>query len=755
MIPALMLDFRGFSKLMKESNILEQGGPVACEHNQGLTRDGRPLGAMEPYMGVGQNAMSIMALWDILLKRRWTVVTVMVVLSTLVAISTFRTKPVYKAVARVQVEAESPLIQSLNDLAQYQQNWDIDTFIQTQMEILKSDVLAWRMIEEMRLAENPNFASAKDSNKKISEQRKAELIARFKGGLSVQLMPKTHMLLVSYESTDPELAARVSNALVADYIDYNFRQKYDAVRQASGWMEQQLDELKAKVEKSQQALVDYERQNAITNTGDKQSVQEQMLSDLGKDLTTAQSERIQKESLYDQVVTNRVQMATLVHDELLESLEVKQAELRNQYTDIVNQYGPNYPKALRLQQQLADARTQIEQEQSRVIDRIRRDYITAQNREQLAASAVSRQKDELGKLNQLLVEHNMLKRDFDTNQQLYQNLLAKLKEATLSVGLRPNNINLVDSATTPTSPVRPRRLLNTTMGLLAGLFLGIIVAFAQEALDQSVKSIVHLELLLGAPSLAIIPYYRSAYGPTRKAGILGNSGQVGLVSVEKPQSVLAEAYRSLRTAILSVSNPSPKTILVTSTKSGEGKTATSLNLSAVLAQRKGPVVLVDCDLRKPSIAAELRLNDDKGLTGILAGGISLDDALQVHPDCQELSVLTSGPKAENPAELLSSDRMVELLSELARRFEHVIIDSPPVLAVTDAAILAGMVDGVVLVVEGSKTHKGALLHSNRTLVSSGARILGAVFNKYDYRREGAYGYGTCFNYYPYAYYGKE
>jgi len=175
----------------------------------------------------------------------------------------------------------------------------------------------------------------------------------------------------------------------------------------------------------------------------------------------------------------------------------------------------------------------------------------------------------------------------------------------------------------------------------------------------------------------------------------------------------------------------------------------------VLAQRKGPVVLVDCDLRKPSIAAELRLNDDKGLTGILAGGISLDDALQVHPDCQELSVLTSGPKAENPAELLSSDRMVELLSELARRFEHVIIDSPPVLAVTDAAILAGMVDGVVLVVEGSKTHKGALLHSNRTLVSSGARILGAVFNKYDYRREGAYGYGTCFNYYPYAYYGKE
>lgn len=743
---------------MKENDLLEHGGPVTYGRNQDLTPEGPFLGSMEPDSGVVQDYLSIMLLWNILLRRRWTVVTVMVVLSTLVAISTFRTKPVYKAAARVQVEAESPLIQSLNDLAQYQQNWDMDTFLQTQIEILKSDALAWRTIEELNLAEDPNFGPVKDGKNKLpSEQQKSELISDFRGGLSVQLMPKTHMLLVSYESTDSGLAARVSNAVVANYIDYNFRQKYDAIRQASGWMEQQLDELKAKVEKSQEALVDYERQYAITNTDDKQNVQEQILSDLSKDLTNVQSERIQKESLYNQVLTNRVQMASLVHDDLLQKLEEKQADLRNQYTDVVNQYGPNYPKALRLQEQMTDSRAQITQEQSRVIDRIRGDYVTSQNREKLAATAVSRQKDELGKLNQLLVEHNMLKRDFETNQQLYQSLLAKLKEATLSVGLHPNNINLVDSAMTPLSPVRPRKLLNISIGMLAGLILGIVVAFAQEAFDQSVKSIVDLELLLGAPALAIIPYARLARGLSQIAGTAGNLGvcQIGLTAVKRPHSVLAEAYRSLRTAVLSASNPPPKTILVTSTKSGEGKTVTAVNLAEVLAQRERSVVLVDCDLRKPSVATELQLNNDKGVTGILAKGMSLDDVLQVHPSLPGLLVLVAGPEVFNPAELLSSERMAELLSELTQRFEHVIIDSPPVLAVTDAVILSGMVDGVVLVVEGGKTHKGALVHSHRTLVSSGARILGAVFNKYDHRRQGAYGYGTYFNYYPYAHYGKE
>lgn len=745
---------------MKENGLLEQGGPVTYERNQDLTAEARPYGSMEPEPNSAHDYMSIMAFWDVLLTRRWTVVTVMVVLSTLVAISNFRTKPVYRAAARVQVEAESPLIQSLTDLAQYQQNWDMDTFLQTQIEILKSDALAWRTIEELHLAENPNFGSAKDSNdKQPSEQRKAELISTFKGGLSVQLVPKTRILMVGFENTDPGLAARVSNSLVANYVEYNFRQRYDSTRQTSLWMEQQLDELKAKVEQSQEALVQYERQHAITTTGDKQNIDEQILSDLSKDLTNAQSERIQKESLYDQMRTNRAQMASLVHDELLQKLEEKQADLKNQYAEISNQYGPNYPKATRLQEQLADSHVQITQEQGRVLERIRGDYLTAQNREKLAANAVMQQKDELGELSQLLVQHNMLKRDFDTNQQLYMSLLGKLKDATLSAGMRSNNIQLVDSATAPTFPVRPRKLLNITIGLLAGLVLGIMFAFVEEAFDPSVKSLMEIESLLGIPVLAIIPKERPERGILRKAGPFGDQKerQVALTSVKQANTVLGEAYRSLRTAVLSISRSSQpaKTILVTSTKSGEGKTSTSLNLAEVLARRGSSVVLVDCDFRKPRVADVLQLRIEKGVTGILANGMSLDDVLQVHPGLPTLSILAAGPMVENPAELLSSDKMAELLNELARCFEYVIIDSPPVLAVTDAAILSGLVDGVLLIVECGKTPKGGLVHSHRTLVSSGARILGMVLNKYDQRIGRAYGYGGYNFYNPSPYEPKQ
>jgi len=730
---------------MKSSSQPEQGSSVTFERNQDSQVDARPLGALDSDLDSGQDDISIVELWNVLLKRRWTVVTVMVVLSTLVAISTFRTKAVYKADARVQVDAETPLLQSMNDLVQYQQNWDMDTFLQTQIEILKSDALAWHTIEELRLAEDPNFAPVEAGNQKqSSEQRKAELISSFKGGVNVQLVPKTRMLMVGYESTSPELAARISNSLVTNYIEYNFRQKYDSTRQTSVWLEQQLDELKAKVEQSQEALVKYERQYAITSTDNKQSVEEQILSDLSKDLTNAQSERIQKESLYGQARTNRAAVAALVHDELLQKLEEKQSELKNQYADVVNQYGPNYPKALRLQEQLTDSRTQIAQEQSRIIDRMRGDYVTAQNREKLATAAVSQQKDELGKLSQLLVQHNMLKREFETNQQLYQNLLGKLKDATLSAGMRSDNIHLVDSATTPTSPVRPRKLLNITVGLLAGLFGGIIIAFAQEALDQSAKSLVEIESLLGVPALAIIPFDRPVKDVRRRTNSQPKEWWVALSSVQRPNSALAEAYRSLRTAVLSIARRPPKTILVTSTRSGEGKSATSLNLAEVMAQRKSSVVLVDCDLRKPSVAGVLRLSTEKGVTGILSLGMSLDDVLQTHPGLSNLSVLGAGSMVENPAELLSSDKMAELLDELAMRFDHVIIDSPPVLAVTDAAILSGIVDGVLLVVEGGKTHRGALMHSYRTLVSSGARILGTVLNKYDNRNEGSYGYGVYY-----------
>lgn len=671
----------------------------------------RALPAMEASIVTAQDYVSLATYWHTLMKRRWTIVTVAIVVTVLAAIISFRMEPIFKATARVQVEAETPLIQSLQDL--FQKTTADDTFVQTQIQVLKSENLAWRTIEDLNLTDS--LIKPKKLAKIAPEKRKVKLIDAFKKKLSVELTPKTRMLAVSYEDPDPQLAARVATTLANNYIDYNFREKYEATRQASGWMEQQLDELKAKVEASQQALVEYERQHQIVNTSEKGSVQEQILSDLSRDLTAAESDRLQKEAFYRQAESDKKQLAELVHNDLLQKLEEKSADLQDQYTEAIAQYGPKFPKALRLKDEIDGICSQIVAEQERVIARIRKDYMSAVTRERLAAAAVTAQKEAVGVQNQLLVQHNILEREFEGNQQLYSSLMQRLKDATVSAGLQSTNIHLVDTALPPVEPVRPRKALNIGLGLLAGLVLGVMLAFAQEGIDHSVKTAEDVETMLMTPALAVVPLQRSVE-PARWSlskenwalRVRGHGtrkptrGEVALAVTTKPQSVLAEAYRALRTSILlSLANP-PKLLLIASSQAGEGKTSTALNLAQSLAQRKGEVVIVDGDLRKGGIAKALSIDNTKGMSTILTGTDKLDDVLQPFSPQPHLWVLPSGPMPPNPAELIGSDRMAELLKELSERFEHVIIDSPPVLVVTDGTILAGLVDGVVLVAESGK-----------------------------------------------------
>lgn len=732
---------------------LVAGEAAALVKQMPLSPPGRLLPPLEAEAQMAGDDISLATYWNVLRKRRWTVVTATLVLTTLAVIASYRMTPIYRATARVEVEADTPLIQSLSEL--YQKAEADDAFLQTQIQVLKSDNLAWRTIQELRLAENPAFTRQPLTLAADPERRKLELIDAFRGRVNVQLVPRTRMLLVGFESSDPRLAADVASALVNNYVDYNFREKYDATRQASGWMEQQLDELKAKVEKSQQALVEYERQNQIVSTGEKQNVLEQMLSDVSRDLTTAESERIQKESLYRQVLANRAQVAALAHSELLQKLEEKAADLRGQYTEVTAQYGPKFPRAVRLQQQLGEYQSQIAREQNRVIERVRNDYNAAVGREGLAAQAFARQKEELGRLNQLLVQHNILQREFESNQQLYQSLLQRLKDATVAAGLRSTNIHVVDSALPPTAPVRPRKLLNIALGFLGGLVLGVMCAFAQEGLDRSIHSADQIESLLLAPALAVIPLDRSSRPAAR--GFLSRlhtrrpprrRGEVAMTVVLRPKSVLAESYRALRTAVLLSSAPAaPKTVLVTSAHMGEGKSVTALNLAQAMAQRKGPVLIMDCDLRKGSVARALELDADKGISTVLSGTDTLEEALQQCPEQPNLWVLPCGPVPPNPAELLGSDSMAELWKQLSSRYEHIIIDSPPVLLVTDATILSNLADGVILVAESGKTPRAALLRTRRILDDAGARILGVALNKLDQRHGGYYDYG----YYRYGY----
>ena len=697
---------------------------------------------------------SLSAYWQILLRRRWSILTVMGILTTLVTIASFKMAPVYRATARVEVDADAPQSDSLNAL--YQQLPTDQDFLRTQIQVLKTDQLAWQTIESLGLGDNAGFV--KDHSQHAGpDQRKNNLIRRFKKNLSAELVPGSRVIQVSYESTDPAMASSVANGLVNNYVEYNFRQKYDATRQASERMEEQLDELKNKVEKSQRALVDYQREHAIANVNDKENVVEQRLSQLSTDLTACQTDRIQKEALDHLLQTKPEAMTTLAQGELIQRLQEKLAELRSQYVEALAQYGPAFPKVVRLQKQVSDQELQIQSERSRIAGRIHDDYIASLNREAMLKEAVGTQKEELAKLNNLLIEQNILTGEFETNQKLYQDLLQRLKEATVTAGLRSTNIHLVDPALVPSEPVRPKKLLNVSVTLLISFILGTMLAFVQEGMDNSIKSAEEIESLLAIPTLAIIPAMR--IGGTNKMLPWGADPVAGkrvpgplmvpaLAVLRQPRSPIAEAYRALRTSILlSIAKRGPYVLLVTSSNSSEGKTSTAINLATALGQSGASVLLVDCDLRKPGVGHTLGLDSRKGISSIFAGRHTLEESLQKYEALPNLWILPAGPVASSPAEMLASPLAEKLLSDLRERFTYIVIDSPPLLAVTDATILSTFVDGALLVVEGGVTPRRAVARARKMLMATGVRIMGVALNKIDSRHGAYYGYyGHSYSY---------
>lgn len=701
----------------------------------------------------GEAPLDLVHYWHILVKRRWAVLTVAFVVTTVVAMVNFRMKPVYEAKVRVEVESEEPQLQSLNDL--YRGMPSDEVFLRTQVQVLESDSLAWQTIQQLGLEENSEFNPGGKAQAVSPTEEQTRLVGAFRGRLRAEWVKGSRMVEVIFESRDARLAAEVANALVSNYAEYNFRKRYNATRQASGWMEQQLDELKAKVEKSQQALVDYERQNAIVNVGEKQNVEEQRLAQLSNDFTTAQSQRLDKESFYELIASNETQVAFVAQSEVLSRLETKEADLKAQFADAEGQYGPNFPKVLRLKGQVDELQSLIDRERKRIVARVHNDYRAALGREKLLANALAQEKEKVGKLNQLLIQHNLLKREFDTNQQLYDNLLQHLKDATVSAGLRATNIHVVDPAMPPTGPVRPKKRQNIALGLLAGLTLGVILSFMAEVLDSSVRSSEDIERLISAPTLAVIPLAfsngaRSSWLKRDKESDPVRKPAVELTVLKKPGSPLAESYRTLRTSILlSTPRRPPQVLLVTSSQPNEGKSCTSLNLALTLAQRGGRVALVDADLRKPGVASLLGLVNGKGLSSVLTGAHRLSEALQPLDALPNLCVLPGGPRPPNPADLLSSPGMKETLDELRKRFDHIIVDSPPVLLVTDSTILSTLVDGVVVVVESGVTVRGAMLRTHKILECAGGRVLGVVLNKTDSSHNGYYGsyYAPGYNQY--------
>ena len=711
----------------------------------------------------GSDAYTFHNYWEILRKRRSTVFTVSLITTILVTIVVYRMSPVYRATARMEVQAETPALQTLNEL---NPSAAADAaFLQTQVDLLQNNNLAWQTMQELGLASGSAELGVGGEGGPEGADRSgvatpSSLIRAFKKHLHVELLNESRLVEVSFESVDAHRAARVANALVKNYVESNFRSKYETTRQASAWMEQQLDELKAKVEKAQQALVDYEREYSIANLGDKENVVQQRLAQLSSDLTAAQVDRATKQSVYDSVRSNKAEATTIAEDALLGQLEAKDAELHTDYAAATSQYGPNFYKVKQLGNQINEVEALIDRERKRIMERIESDYRTAQRREELLAQDVARQRAEVEKLNQLLIKYTILKGDFETNQQLYDELLKRLKDATVSVSLRATSVRLADEALVPTTPIRPDKRVDIAAGFLVGLILGITLAFIREGLDRTIKTAEEIENQITVPTLAVIPLgirSRGRYGRyfAREAQKARNNGNLPLTILRAPGSEMAESFRVLRTSILLSSAPHPpQVLLVTSAHPSEGKTFASVNLALALAQRGGQVLLIDADLRKPTVLKALGLPDGRacGLSTLLTSGHDLNRALVPFTALPNLSVIPSGPVPPNPAELVSSPAMGALLQKLRERFEHIVLDSPPLLLVTDGILLSTLADGVVLVVESGSTSRGALHRVRRILDRAGANTLGAVLNKLDDRVDGYY--TSRYQYYSY-YYSRE
>jgi capsular exopolysaccharide synthesis family protein len=694
-------------------------------------------------------------------KRKWIIVTAVLVALTFGVLISARTKPQYSATARIAISKESGEnfgfkgSQSTGDSEDY----DYTVSMDTQTNILQSNRIALEVIENLHLDENRAFAGDLAASKpktgdigiqRIDHAREAALLALFHSEMGVRSVRNTRILDVSFRSPDPALAAQIADGIVAMYIEDNYRTRYETTMQSSDWLAKQISDLKQRVETSQEKLVRYQRENGMLGIDEKQNIITQKLDDLNKSVTEAQADRISKQAAYETAKVGKFDEISEPNG-LSANLRQQEASLRSQYAMVTTNFGPNYPKSLELKNQIDQTQRSIDAENQRQLTKLQSEFTAAQAREAMLAKALDQQKLEANQLNEKSIEFSILKRDLDANRTLYEGLLQKLKEAGVTAGLRSSNIRIVDNARVPISPVTPNWPRNLELSLLAGLIGGVLLTFLIEALDNTVRTPEEAQSLVGLPSLGLIPHSNAlkTVGLPRSLKsvypALANRSPSMLVAQSRPNSDIVESFRSLRTSLLlSSAVKRPNVILFTSPMPQEGKTTTCVNMAIVLAQRGGKILLVDTDLRRPSVHSIFGLPNVVGLSNVLADLEDIDGAIQQYHPIPNLFILTAGPTPPQPAELLGSDRMQQLLERFRTEYDQVILDSSPVNLVTDPAVLSPHTDAVLLVVRASMTSKSALRHARDQLHQINAPLKGVVVNdaklhSFDYRYRSYYG----------------
>jgi len=687
--------------------------------------------------------------WRVLMRRRWLIAGFFLTVVLLVGLHSLVATRIYTAETVLLLERRPPRISDIESiLAESLGPQQLD-YYETQYEILKSRSLAAQVIREERLEEMlSNSEAPQPPGHRVAPQAVGWYLKKW---LEVSPMRRTRLVKLSLSTPDPELSARVLGAHVQAYIRQGLDLRALANEEARGFLEESLAGLKQRVERSEAALNAYRREKGIVSLDGKENVTIERLADLSQRLTEAEADRIAHEAQVHLIRSRAYDsLPAVISSTLVGTLKGQLAQLEGEYANLSTRFQPGYSRLAQLRAQVLETRRRLRQEVQSIVEGIESTYLAAVTREEKLRATFEEQKSAALELKDAAVEYAILEREADTNRQLYDSVFERMKEMGVVAELRTPNAYIIDEALAPTRPSRPRTVRNVSLAILLGLAGGFGLALLAEYLDDTVKSPEEVGCHLGVATLGVVPHLmelggvgRSQRTPVRQlvSSVLRSGKRPDALELAvSPDAGLEimESYRSLRTAILlSHAAEPPRTILFTSATRGEGKTVTTLNAAIMFAQLGPPVLVIDADLRRPRCHRGLGVENALGLTEVLTGQIRADAAICA--TSTSLSYLLSGATPPNPTELLGSRLMGEILATLRQHFAYVLIDSPPLLPVSDSVVLSKLVDGVVLVVDQTETRRQMAREALARLASARAKVLGVVLNKADLQTPGYYG----------------
>jgi polysaccharide biosynthesis transport protein len=716
--------------------------------------------------GYDEDVIDLKECWSVIIRRRVFVLVVLVAVVSLVLVATLMQTPTYKATSLIQIERESTKVVEFEDANPIERSGDKD-FYTTQYELLKSHSLAERVIAELNLQpeRDPNqqgilawvmglfedkdadsFATVQQADLLKTSGDKINKVNAFLNAVSIEPVRNSRLVKVSFVSPDPVLAARITNTYAQSFISMNLEKRFEANAYAKTFLEGRIREVKDRLEEAERAQVDYARQNDIFSFDkDGGTTSGQNLEEFNVAMARAEQERIKAESLYTQIYAQSSNLPRELENGLIQQLKTERAKIESDYQDKLKTFKPNYPVMQEMTARIKEITLQINKEVASVRTAVKSSYEAAKRQEDMLRSKLSESKGEVLDQQSRSIQFNILKREADTNRQLYDGLLQRLKEVSVAGGVGANNIMVVDKADIPNSRFKPNIQLNLLIGLLLGTVAGIGFAFFIEYLDDTFKSGEDIERSLGLPLLGIIPEVEEE---------ITIADTLKHVNDNTSRSALAEAFRSVRTALqFSTAEGAPKVLGITSSHMSEGKTTTSLCLAVNFVQCGYSVLLIDADLRKPSLHKAFEIDNKVGLTNHLVGLSPLSEIIH-HTKIDQLFFVPTGLLPPNPAELLQGSKMRDLIEDAKTKFDLIIFDGPPILGLADALILGNAVDRLLLVIQAGTTERSVVKTALKRLRMARVNPIGCILNKLDHKRLD-YGYGYHYSYYAYGTTPKE